>query len=39
MNAIRAALAMRRALVQLQKQWQKQGQELFLTALGSTLER
>ncbi len=34
MNAIRAALAMRRALVQLQQQWQKQGQELFFNGIG-----
>jgi adenylate cyclase len=34
MNAIRAALAMRRALVDLQQQWRQQGQELFFNGIG-----
>lgn len=34
MNAIRAALAMRQALVQLQQHWQNQGQELFFNGIG-----
>ncbi|HEY9611058.1 adenylate/guanylate cyclase domain-containing protein [Allocoleopsis sp.] len=34
MNAIRAALAMRRSLVELQQQWHRQGQELFFNGIG-----
>ncbi|NEP55822.1 MAG: CHASE2 domain-containing protein [Symploca sp. SIO2G7] len=34
MRAIRAALGMRRALVELQQQWQEQGQELFFNGIG-----
>ncbi|NER51914.1 MAG: adenylate/guanylate cyclase domain-containing protein [Symploca sp. SIO1A3] len=33
-RAIRAALGMRRALVELQAQWQEQGQELFFNGIG-----
>ena len=34
MNAIRAALAMRKSLVELQQQWHQQGQELFFNGIG-----
>lgn len=34
MNAIKAALAMRKSLVKLQKQWQQQGKELFFNGIG-----
>lgn len=34
MNAINAALAMRKSLVKLQKQWQQQGKELFFNGIG-----
>jgi len=34
MRAIRAALGMRRALVELQQQWQEKGQELFFNGIG-----
>jgi adenylate cyclase len=34
MNAIRAALAMRRSLVELQQHWHQQGQELFFNGIG-----
>ncbi|NER94811.1 MAG: CHASE2 domain-containing protein [Symploca sp. SIO1B1] len=34
MRAIQAALRMRRALVELQQQWQKEGQELFFNGIG-----
>lgn len=34
MNAINAALAMRKSLVELQKQWQQQGKELFFNGIG-----
>jgi adenylate cyclase len=34
MNAIHAALAMRKSLVELQQQWQQQGQELFFNGIG-----
>ncbi|NES24635.1 MAG: adenylate/guanylate cyclase domain-containing protein [Symploca sp. SIO3E6] len=34
MRAIRAALRMRRALVELQQQWQEEGQELFFNGIG-----
>lgn len=33
-RAIRAALGMRRALVELQQQWQEKGQELFFNGIG-----
>jgi adenylate cyclase len=33
-NAINAALAMRKSLVKLQQQWQQQGQELFFNGIG-----
>lgn len=34
MNAIHAALAMRKSLVELQQQWHQQGQELFFNGIG-----
>ncbi len=34
MNAIRAALAMRKSLVELQQKWHQQGQELFFNGIG-----
>ena len=34
MNAIRAALAMRRSLVELQQKWHQQGQEVFFNGIG-----